>query len=33
MEQCDSISDYNARRTYTALRVTYIYHEPLILNN
>ena len=30
MEQCDSISVYNAKRTYTALRVTYIYNEPLI---
>ena len=30
MEQCDSIYENDARRTYTALRVTYTYHEPFV---
>ena len=33
MEQCDSTSGYNTRQTYTALRVTYTYHEPLVFKN
>ena len=33
MEQNDSIDEYNDRHTYTGLRITYTYHEPILFNN